>query len=433
MINHAKLRKLFEGRTAKDEKAGRLQFVEDVHLMLGLVEEVKDAAGNHVGFERVRDEYGRPKLAEGRARPEEFSIQAIARAIFTEQQYDQFFNPDSGADRRQLIEAGPGLDPTAFLNINTFSLTTAGLVEAAILERFQNVAFIGDQLVTVRPTRKNGEKMIGITGIGRKAQTRKINEPHTRAGFGEHYVTTNENVEKGLAVEIAQETVFFDLTGDVLNVANSVGDELGYEREISIIDMVLGVSTAPQFIYNGSTISTYETAGTYYVNDHVNAIEDQSDLDNSLTLFTNMRDPATSKRVLVQPTTIVHSPAKESKFHHVLNSTELREVTNSNTTTLSPPNPRTKGWTLLSSVIFRDRADDADGLNLSTADANGLWLQGDFKRCFSWQENWPLRVRQASPTEYVMLDRGLIAAYFANYRGVGAVVSPWHVVRNKNA
>jgi hypothetical protein len=433
MITHSKLRRLFESRTAKDEKAGRQQFVEDIHLMLGLTEELKDAKGGHLGFERLRDEYGRPRLAEGRARPGEFSIQAIARAIFTESEYDRFFNPSEGFERRALVEAGPGLDPTAFLNINTFSLATAGLVEAQILERFQNPAFIGDQLVTIQPTRKNGEKMIGITGIGRKAQTRKTNEPHARAGFGEQWVETDETVEKGLAVEVSQEAVFFDLTGDVLNVAGSVGDELGYEREIAIIDMALGVSTAPQFNYNGSTVNTYETAGTYYINDHVNALADQSDLDNSINLFTQMTDPATGKEILVLPTTILHSPQNESLVHRVLNSTELREVTNTNTTTLSPPNPRTKGWTQLSSPIFYNRADAADGLNLSAADAKGLWFHGDPKRAFRWMENWPLRVRQASPTEYVMLDRGLIAAYFANYRGVGAVVSPWHMVRNKNA
>lgn len=45
-------------------------------------------------------------------------------------------------------------------------------------------------------------------------------------------------------------------------------------------------------------------------------------------------------------------------------------------------------------------------------------------------EAWPLRVTQASASEYAMMDRGLVAAYFANYRGVGAVVQPQYMIRN---
>jgi hypothetical protein len=31
-----------------------------------------------------------------------------------------------------------------------------------------------------------------------------------------------------------------------------------------------------------------------------------------------------------------------------------------------------------------------------------------------------------------MIDKGLVASYFANMRGVPASVRPWSVIRNKN-
>jgi hypothetical protein len=44
----------------------------------------------------------------------------------------------------------------------------------------------------------------------------------------------------------------------------------------------------------------------------------------------------------------------------------------------------------------------------------------------------PLSITQAPANSYEMLDRGIIATWFANERGMPAVWSPWHVVLNTN-
>lgn len=433
MISRTAMRRELQAHVAQyGEVDGRLEWVNRMHCALGLNEDRFGSDGRLIES-RVLDEFDRPQLGKNRIRPEMFSLRTIAEALFSESELDRYFNPANQNDRRTLMEAGP-LDPTAFLNINTFSLTVGGLVDAKIIERFQNPSFIGDQLCTVVPTNKNGEKLIGVTGIGDKAQTRGILQGHARAGFGENWITTPETVEKALATEVSQEAVFFDLTGQVLEVAGGVGDELGYRRELSIVQMAIG--GVNNFTYNGTAYDTYQTAGTLWINDHVNALADYTDIDNSNNLFTQMTDPATGKEILVMPTVILHAPQNDSTVHLVLRSTEVRTVTNTNTTSIAPPNPNTTGWTTLKSPIFYNQAKAATalgGLALSAADAKGLWFHGEPKKAFNWMENWPLRTRQASPSEYIMLDRGLIAAYFSNYRGVGAVRSPWHMVRNKNA
>jgi len=48
-------------------------------------------------------------------------------------------------------------------------------------------------------------------------------------------------------------------------------------------------------------------------------------------------------------------------------------------------------------------------------------------------QNYPLTVQQAAPNQYEMLDRGIVASYFANERGIPSVWSPWHTVKNNNA
>lgn len=435
MFRRRQLRTLLEARINNDHRgdqaAGRLHFVNDLRAALGLMVMSPATNGRPAEFMESRDEYGRPVIAKGAVKPHEFSLRELAEAIFGDT-FDRHFTPNEAPDRRTLLEAG-AIDPTAFLNINTFSLATAGLIEAGIIERFQNPAFIGDQLVTVRPTRMNGEKMIGVTGIGDKAANRPIGGTHPRADFGEHWIKTPELAEKALACEVTQEAVFYDLTGQVLETANSVGEELGYAREKTIADLVLGVVNP--YSYNDTTYNTYQTA-TPWINDHVNVPVDYTDMQASKALFRQMTDPATGKEILVMPNTILHHSDREDTFHRILNSTEVRETSDAGARlTIMPPPPSVSSNkpTLLSSPIFDNRMTAANGLALSLANAQDRWHHGDFRRAFMWMEAWPLRVKQASASEYMMIDRGIIAAYFANYRGVGAVREPRYVVRNKAA
>lgn len=430
MFRTKQIRRLLEARVneARDQVAGRNAFIMELWSTLGLLNRHVNERTGAVTFTESVDDLGRPTIADHAARPAEFSLRELAEGIFGDS-FDRYFNPHDQFSRQVLLEAGPGIDPTAFLNINTFSLATSGLIEAQVLERFENPAFIGDQLVTVRPTRLNGEKMIGVTGIGDKADSRKPGEPHARAGFGEQWIETPELDEKALAVEVQQESVFYDLTGQVLDVAGSVGDELGYLREKTIIDLVEGVTNP--YVYNGTAYNTYQTTAPW-INSQSNPMEDHTDIQNSKSLFRKMTDPATGKEILVIPNQILHHSDREDDFFRVFNTTELREITNTNTMTYTSGAPSTSvnKPKLLSSPIVDNRRSAADGLNLSEANAKTRWLHGDFKKAFLWMEAWPIRVRQASASEYVMMDRGLIAAYFANYRGVGAVREPRYSVAN---
>lgn len=395
-----------------DAKKGRVAFVNRMKReVLGITE----------------NDAGNPVIAKGSARPEEFSLREVAEAVGGRQWVNNFVRPGEGPDLQTVLEAGPGIDPTNFLHTSTYNSLVGGLIEAKVIEAFNNPAYIGDQLVETVPTRQNGEKMIGVTSIAANdGEIRKPGEPHARTGFGEHYVTTPELVEKALAVEVTQEAAFYDYTGQVLQRAAAVGDVLAYGKEKTIIDLALGVTNP--YIYNGTGYNTYQTS-TPWINSHQNVMEDYTDIDNMLALFEQMTDPTTGREILVNPTQILHMPRARNTFNRVLNSTEVRETTNTNSVTISP-NPVKQNFQLLESPIVFNRAKAADGLNLSADNAKKLWIAGEFKKALKWMEAWALRVRQAQATEYVMLDRGLIAAYFANHRGIGAVVEPRYLVKN---
>jgi hypothetical protein len=418
MLKFKEYRRLLEKGVTESQANGgnevdaRETFVNDFRMLLGITE----------------DENGNPVIAKGAMRPDEVNIPLLAEAIFGMEKTREFFYHDSGPDRRTILESGP-LDPSAMLNINTFSLTVGGLLEARIIAAFNNPAYIGERLVTTMPTRKNGEKMIGVTGTASEGKTRAPGKPHPRTGLGNHYITTPELEEKALAIDITKEVVRYDLTGDVLRQAGAIGDSLAYGREKTRLSLVIGGSNP--YVYNGVGYNTYQTT-TPWVNNQQNEFADLSDLENSKKLFRRMRDPATNREIMVEGWQVLVAPDREISFDRVLNATEVRETTNTNTVTIGG-NPIKGRYEIMSSQIefnLRQAAAADGGLALDETNSLKRWYHGDFKKAFAWMEAEPLTTRQASPGEYLMMDHGLIASFFSSYVGIGAVIEPRYVVVN---
>lgn len=446
-VNILKVRDLYESKGRSP--GGKLEFLNLIKHGLGLCDSngspIRDNAGNH-------------KLAEQKIRPENFSIQELAEGIIGSQWRNYFDPANAGAmakytlarslvehghpnDTRALVEStGVGLDPTAFANINTFTAVVGGLIEVKILEAFQNPALIADQLMPAEATKLNGQKVIGVNRIGDKGKKRNPGEPHQRASFNERWIETPETRENALAVDVLKETVFFDLTGDILNVAASVGEELAYRKELEVIDTFIGVTNS--FKYSGTSYNTYQTSETLgYLNDHSNPLVDWTSIQASMLRFARMKDPGTGKRILIQPNTILVNPARVATAQLILgaNLTETRVAagaTQSTAGTLqirqTPGNPYSGQFTVLSSPLIEQRCTDADGLNLSQSNADDYWWIMQSGKTFRYMQNYPLNVQQAAPNNYEMLDKGIVASYFANERGIPSVWSPWHIVRNKN-
>lgn len=446
-INSLKVKELYESR--KSSTGGKLAFLNDIKHGLGLT----DKSGNP-----NRDNAGNHRLHEQRLKPEQFSIQELAEGIIGSS-WRNYFDPANGGamarhtvarslveqgfpnDSRALLEStGIGIDPTAFANINAFTAVVGGLIEVKILEAFQNPALIADQLMPSEATKLNGQKIIGVNRLGDKGKKRNPGEPHQRAQFNERWIETPETRENALAVDVLKETIFFDLTGELLNVAGSVGEELAYRKELEVIDTIIGVNNS--FKYNGTSYNTYVTSKTLgYLNDHSNKLEDHLAINTSIQKFVKMEDPGTEKRILIMPDTILVNPARLTNAQLILgaNMTESRVATGATqatSTNLSirqtPGNPYTGQFKILSSPLVEMRCTAADGLNLSQANADEYWWIMQSGKSFRYMQNYPLNVQQAAPNQYEMIDKGIVASYFANERGIPSVWSPWHTVRNKN-
>lgn len=422
MVTFKELKKLVQKGVTEAQAAGKSEgyarrvFVQDLRTMLGITE----------------NEKGNPVIREGAVAPEMISIPHLAEAACGRDFVLEHFY-GNGVDRLAILEAGAGMDPSVMANINTYSLAVGGLLDAKIIASFNNPAYISDRLVTVQPTTKNGEKQIGHTGIPQEPESRRPGHAHARALFGNHYIVTPELDEKALAIDITKEAARYDITGgDLLRQAGKIGDVLAYTREKTRLSLIIGGTNS--YNYNGTAYNTYQTA-TPWINDQVNEFVDYSTLETSKKLFRRMTDPATSREIMVEGWQILCSPDREVTFDRVLNANEIRETTNTNTITIGG-NPIKGKYEILSSQIafnLMQAAAAAGGLALTETQANGYWLHGDFPKAFSWMEAEPLSTRQANASEYVMIDHGLISTHFASYCGVGAVIQPRYVVRNKKS
>lgn len=440
MIGKFQLRRMYEDR--KDPR----RFVADLREQLGLPKNRYDYHRDHNGVPYLKPPTGGTLL-----RPEEFPLRGLFEAICGEEALGRL-DPNQSRGPLNLgalreSGPGPGVDPTAFMNISAFNAAVSGLIEVKLLESYKQPEFIGDKLARTVPTRLNGQKLIGLSAIGDKAKNRKPGMPHPPTGFGERYVQTPETSEQALKCEVLQETVFYDLTGDVLQEAAGVGKSLGIRDEQDAIDSFIGVTTT--YNYKGVAYSTYQTsagtAGGNYQNAFTAPLTDYTTIDAALLAFVSMTDPETGLPISVMPKVVVATPFLSSALDILLRSTQIALVdnrANANTIrTFADVPPRIKqafGEPLISTWLYYRMiasASDPDhpGLGYASGAGNkaaGTWFIGDPQSGHMKMENWPLRVRSAAPDEYVMLDRGVIAAYFADYRNVYAWTDPRFIQRN---
>ncbi len=449
MISYRALRGMFDGHlteahgAGRSHASGRLAALREFHDLLGLD---TDPRTGRPGV--PLDERGLPELRQGRARPNEFSLRTIAEAIMGHEFTGEFFHPSGGYDWSGGALQEAAIDPTAFQNINTFNRAVAGLVTAEIMDRFMQPDFFGRDLVTIKPTRMNGQKIIGVarmTSVSSAAKGRLPGEQHAEIGTSEAWQTTPETVEKALKCRVTREAVFYDLTDQVLEEAGEVGHELGYGMEKDIADCVEG--TTSSYNRNGTSYSTYQSSSPW-INNQSNGIAsgsfDYTNVDKARQLFVGMTDPESGKEIKVYGKDILVMPANELLMRQQVYGTALQLGTQLNS---NFPSAWTKGGNPLEQAtrpydgqfsirnvgpIWYNRATASDGLNLSASNAKQYWWIGDFARAFWWMENWPLTPWQAMADELAMKDQGLVAVYGCNYRGVAYVREPRYVVRNTN-
>ena len=359
-------------------------------------------------------------LAQRHLRPEDFSLRDLAEGLVPDgAQWVRMLDPRS-AGGVHVLEAGEGVDLTAFLNV------TGQVIYSKILDAYTEEAFVVSKLVDTIPTRLDGEKIPGIGPIGDEATEIHPGMPYHHVGFGEDYIETPSTAKHGLIVPVTRETVFFDRTNLVLARAAEVGEVLGLNKEKRLIDLVIGVTN--NYKWNGAAYDTYYASGGGgpWINALAdNELVDWTDVDAAEQLFADILDPTTGEPVLVRPNTVLVMPAYRHAAARVFHAAEIHYTASGAPTTTYSPNPLGNYRLFDSRLVYRRIV--ASGVSADAA--KKWWFVGDFQKAFAYMENWPITVTQSPPGSDADFNQDIVVRFKASERGAAAVLNPRYIVK----
>ncbi len=357
-------------------------------------------------------------LREKHLRPEDFSIRDLAETLVPDgHQWVRQLDPRA-AGGVNLLEAGDGVDVTAFLNI------TGQIVHARIMAAYTQEAFVLSKLVDAVPTRLDGEKIHGVSRLADGIDEVHPGMPYPNLGFGEDYIETPSTTKRGFIVPVTKEAIFFDRTHLVLTRAAEVGEILGLNKEKRLLDLLIGVTN--NYKWRGTTYNTYQTSTPWINVKTANALADWTNVDAAEQLFADILDPNTGEPVLVSASTVLVMPAYRHAAHRVFNAAEITYTVSGASTATTAANPLGHYQVVESRLAYRRVL--ASGV--AAVDAKKWWFMGDFRKAFAYMENWPITVTQSPIGSEADFNNDIVVRFKASERGAAAVINPRYIVKN---
>ncbi|MGC3972386.1 MAG: hypothetical protein QM775_35100 [Pirellulales bacterium] len=314
-----------------------------------------------------------------------------------------------------LLEAGDGVDATAFLNV------AGQVIYSKIIDAYTQEAFVVSKLVDTIPTRLDGEKLPGVTPPADGVAEVLPGMPYPHVGLGDDYIETPSTVKHGLIVPVTREAIFFDRTNLVLSRAAEVGELLGLNKEKRLLDVVVGATN--NYKWRGTSYNTYLESGAWINVKPDNELVDWTSVDAAEQLFAEMLDPNTGEPVLVSARTALVMPAYRQAAQRIFQAAEVDHSSGDVTTRIA--NPLTNYRAYESRLAYRRII----AAGTSAEEAKAWWFLGDFKRAFAYMENWPITVTQSAPGSEADFNNDVVVRFKASERGAAAVLNPRYVVK----
>ena len=359
-------------------------------------------------------------LQEGQLQPDDFSIREVAEVTLGGAWVRQMDPRNGGVD---LLEAGEGVDVTAFSNI------TGQVVRSKILQSYTQEAFVVSKLVDTVPTRLDGEKIPGIGRVKDEIAEVRPGMPYPSLGFAEDYIETPQTTKRGFIVPVTKEAIFFDRTHLILQRAAEVGEVLGLNKEKRLVDLLIGATN--NYKWKDTEYDTYYASGDGgpWVNETDEELVDWTDVDAAEQLFADILDPNTGEPVLVGATTVLVMPAYRHAAHRVFNAAEITYTATGAPTATTAVNPLGNYRVAESRLAYRRIIASGE----AAEDAKKWWFIGDFKKAFAYMENWPITVTQSPPGSEAEFNQDIVVRFKASERGAAAVINPRYAVKSTGA
>jgi hypothetical protein len=307
-----------------------------------------------------------------------------------------------------------------------FAKISGQLLYNAIMEAYEQEAFVFSSIIPTTSTQFSGERIPGISGIGDEALIVDEGQPYPKAGNSQTYIDTPTTTKRGLIVEVTKEAIFFDRTGVLADRCSKVGEALGLNKEKRAINCLVDENvTDHRYRWRDTTIATYgDNSGSHSWDNLAasNALVDWTDIDAAEQLFSEMLDPETGEPILINPSHLIVTRQLLYTARRVVNAAEITVTTPGYATTGNPTETRVQNpiqnYTIVSTAqLARQMATDTS------------WFLGDPRKAFRYMENWPMTVVQAPANNEAEFTADVVMRFKASERGAYATIEPRAMVK----
>jgi len=326
----------------------------------------------------------REMLKKGEVTPMDFSLQELWYACERDEQ---------GMVRSYSEAVSSDLFPTL----------TGEIISARIIEGYKSVAMIGDQLVTVVPSKLKTATIGGFTAtVGPDAVLEGA--AYNDSQFEEKWVQIS-HTKYGKIISVTEEAIYFDSTGQVLQRAYTIGEKAAQYKEQLVVN---GVQDVNSNVFKPSGVATafYRTtaSGDRKINSRASTPFGEEGIKEAMKLFHNMTDEE-GDYVNIQPANLIGLFPFDLwvRVNQMLQSTLVPEGTEN----------AVNIW----KGLFKPLTSPyITGQHAST------WYLGDFRQDFWWSEVWPLQTFSAKPGHEDEFNRDIKSKTKVRFYGeVGAI------------
>jgi len=317
----------------------------------------------------------------------------------------------------------------AEIGVAEFQKTIGALIVKRMIEGYRDRRFIGDELV--EPIHEKHRKFT-VVGVEDEANpgTVKPGEPYPRKPFGSEIYVTGEQTKKGHIVEVDEDLIMEDQTGQLLSRASDQGFRARIDKEYRIITGVLDVNSVV-FTPQGSAEALYRTsAGTNSarVNAHTGALADWTDINEAKALFAAFTDKRDQTGKLLPPPlemALLTADALTATAHYIANATQIEYDALSSGV----------GQIHRATNPYAGRLKPMSSNLIDSLGSAATWLVGDFKRQFKWFYKYPMQVIPiyADPRSPAMFNRDVILEVKVREYGEIVAVDDCYVVKSTGA
>lgn len=346
------------------------------------------------------------------------------------------------------------LEATPVINSSMFPAFLEKAVEIGVFEAWEAEGeFLAGMIPTMRTTKYEGERksLQAIQDVSNNEVDALIgpevkeNEPYPSVGASQYEIETPKTIKRGMSIAVNREALFFHTTGNLIDTATGIGQQMRWAKDNEIMLTVMGyINNNFKFGPTGgvATNNTYKASasGTFpYINEFAS-----KDIDTGWPLIDEIvyevgknLDPVTG-RPLMFPNVVdmIVSPAKVGLVQSILgtdatyilgadSASQRIEVTN-----------RGRGVPITMRLHTSHRFYQLHRKFIETSsetESNDHFYLGDIAGAFAWVEAWPFQLERETSLGYGAFVRDIVQAWKVGYRGVAYAKNPVRMAHVYNA